>query len=109
MGQKGDHLDHRQEKDWESICRCQNAKGCSKTTITGHDPGLGLLVLVQFVKPISERVEVRYSQDMERKEVSEGHSLWLGQKERKKASVVQVCHSSEANMVVSPSDTSKLS
>jgi len=39
---------------------------------------------------------------MERKEVREGHSLWLGQKERKKASVVQVCHSSEANMVVSP-------
>ena len=26
----------------------------------------------------SERVEARYGQDMERKEVSEGHSLWLG-------------------------------
>ena len=59
MGQKGDHLDHRQEKDWESVRRHQNAKGCSETTIAGHGPGSGLLVLVQFVKPVSERVEVR--------------------------------------------------
>ena len=85
-----------------------NAKGCSETTIASHGPGLGLLVLVQFVKPVSEthlseRVDVRYGQDMERKEVREGHSLWLGhrKKERKKTSVVQVCHSSKANIIVS--------
>ena len=82
VGWKGDRLDHRREKDWESVHCHQNAKGCSKTTIAGHGLCSGLLVLVQFVKLISERVEVRYVQDMERKEVSEGHSLWLGHRKK---------------------------
>ena len=99
--------ERKQATEGHSLARAssvQDWSGCKKKPEPARGR-LGLVRMPKFVKPVSgthslERVEARYSQDMERKELREGHSLWLGhrKKERKcSASTVQVCHSSEAN------------
>ena len=69
----------------------QDCSGCKKNPESARGR-LGLVRTPKFVKPVSgthslERVEARYGQDMERKEVSEGHSLWLGHRKKERKQV----------------------